>query len=107
MAAIDGLGAIGASAYMAFPKEEQYGLTSQIRRSVVSIPSNIAEGHARNGKQEFIHFLGIASGSMAELTTQLMLANRFGYIPDIQIEQLLADCDKVGKMLSALKNSLR
>lgn len=60
----------------AFPKDEVYGLTSQIRRAVVSIPSNIAEGQSRMTSGEFIHFLGIARGSLAELETQIILAQR-------------------------------
>lgn len=63
-----------------FPKEEVYGLTSQIRRSVVSIPSNIAEGAARNSSKEFIQFLYIALGSLAELETQLLLSETLGFI---------------------------
>ena len=62
-----------------FPKEELYGLTSQLRRSAISIPSNIAEGAARSGDREFIQFLYIALGSLAELETQLIIANRIGY----------------------------
>lgn len=61
-----------------FPKEEQYGLTSQMRRAAVSVPSNIAEGAARNTSKELIYFLGISIGSLAELDTQLDLATRLG-----------------------------
>lgn len=89
-----------------FPKEELYGLTSQTRRSAVSIPSNIAEGHARNTKGEYLQFLGVASGSLAELVTQLILAQRFNYLTEDHLSVLLAQCDKVGKMLSSLKKSL-
>lgn len=67
-----------------FPKEEIYGLTSQIRRAVVSIPSNIAEGAARNSTKEFIQFLYIALGSCAELDTQLIIAKELGYINEDQ-----------------------
>ena len=63
-----------------FPKEELYGLTSQIRRSAVSVPSNIAEGAARSGSAEFIRFLYISLGSLSELETQLIIAERLGYI---------------------------
>lgn len=63
-----------------FPKQEMYGLTSQIRRSAVSIPSNIAEGAGRNSDNEFKHFLGIASGSSYELQTQLIISNRLNLI---------------------------
>ena len=64
-----------------FPREEQFGLTSQMRRAAISVPSNIAEGAARNGTKELIHFLGIATGSLAELDTQLALAVRLGHCP--------------------------
>jgi len=67
------------------PKEEIYTLTSQIRRSAISIPSNIAEGAARNSKKEFIQFLYIALGSAAELETQLIVAKELGYIKDLNI----------------------
>ena len=63
-----------------FPKEELYGLTSQIRRSAISIPSNIAEGAARQSRKEFIQFLHIASGSVSELETQVLLAARMGFV---------------------------
>lgn len=63
-----------------FPREELYGLTSQIRRSAVSYPSNIAEGAARSSKKEFIHFLYIALGSLSEVETQLIIAEKLGYI---------------------------
>src|SRR5208337_5175176 len=68
-----------------FPKEEIYGLTSQIRRAAVSIPSNIAEGAARNSHKEFIQFLYIALGSVAELETQLLLARELGLVKDITL----------------------
>jgi len=68
-----------------FPKEEIYTLTSQIRRSAISIPNNIAEGAARNSKKEFIQFLYIALGSAAELETQLIVAKELGYIKDLNI----------------------
>ena len=67
----------------AFPKEEIYGLTSQIRRAVVSVPSNIAEGCARKSATETIHFLYIAIGSLAEVETQIIISNRLGYISGI------------------------
>lgn len=66
-----------------FPKEEIYGLTSQIRRAVVSVPSNIAEGCARSSTAETIHFLYIAIGSLAEAETQIVISNRLGYLDDI------------------------
>lgn len=86
-----------------FPKEEIYGLSSQIRRCVVSIPSNIAEGAGRNSKKEFSHFLSIALGSSFELDTQIILAQRIGY----KIESLvLSEINHIQNMIYKLKQSL-
>jgi len=87
-----------------FPKEEKYGLKSQMRRSSVSVPSNIAEGAGRNTKGEFRQFLGIAVGSLFELETQLLLAERFKYIREINQE--LENIESLKKMLSGLQRSL-
>jgi len=87
-----------------FPKEEIYGLTSQIRRSAVSIPSNIAEGSARNSTKEFIQFLYIALGSAAELETQLILSNNLGFLTDLSI---LEDLGRVRSQLINLIKSLK
>lgn len=81
-----------------FPKEEKYGLTSQIRRSAVSIPSNIAEGAGRNTDGEFRNFLGIASGSSNELFTQLILSHRLNLISEDKITHLIKDLIEVQKM---------
>ncbi len=89
-----------------FPKYETYGLASQIQRSAVSLPSNIAEGQGRNSNKEFNHFLGIALGSLAELETQLILAQHFGYITEEEISPALRNSDEIGKMLKGLKKSL-
>lgn len=88
-----------------FPKSEIYGLTSQIRRSAVSIPSNIAEGHSR-GKKEFIQFLRIAFGSGAELETQLLIALKIKYLTEKQYEDLMFLLEEVMKMLNGLISSL-
>lgn len=85
-----------------FPKEEMYALSSQVKRAAVSVPSNIAEGHDRNSDKEFCQFLCIARGSLAELETQLIIANNLGYIDKDVVEKVLKDCDEVGKMLNAL-----
>jgi four helix bundle protein len=89
-----------------FPKHETYGLASQIQRSAVSVPSNIAEGHGRNSPKEFNHFLGVSSGSLAELETQLMLAQQFGYLTEDEIVLPLQLSDEIGKMLKGLQKSL-
>ena len=81
-----------------FPREEKYGLTTQIRRSAVSIPSNIAEGAGRNTDGEFKNFLGIASGSSNELLTQLILSHRLNLIEEEKITTLLKDLIEVQKM---------
>lgn len=90
-----------------FPKEELYGMISQIRRSAVSIPSNIAEGQGRNSKNEFVHFLGIAQGSLRELETQIILSERVEYISKKDKEDFLASSKQVGIFLAKLKSSLK
>ncbi|MCK4306919.1 four helix bundle protein [candidate division WOR-3 bacterium] len=89
-----------------FPSEERYGLTSQIRRASISIPSNIAEGYSRKHLQEYIHFLWIAYGSGAELETQLMLSKDIGYLNEEDFNDLILDYREVERMLSALAKSL-
>ena len=89
-----------------FPKAEEYRITSQILRSVVSVPANIAEGHARSGTREFLHFLSIASGSLAETETLLLLASRTGLAPEPGISKAMALADEVGRMIAALKKRL-
>ncbi len=89
-----------------FPKQEIYGLTSQIRRAAVSIPSNIAEGSARSGTKELLYFLNIARGSVAELETQLILSEKRRYIDNSQIEKLFLITDSIGKMLTKLYKTL-
>ena len=86
------------------PKEENYALADQMRRSVVSIPSNIAEGFERQSTKEYIHFLSIANGSKAELITQVEICKMLGYVENItQIENL---CEEIGKMLNATIKTL-
>ena len=89
------------------PKEETYGLSDQMRRAAVSIPSNIAEGHGRDSRNEFVHFLSIAQGSRAELETQLEICSRLGYAADQQLKSALALSEEVEKMLYALIRKLR
>jgi four helix bundle protein len=88
-----------------FPKEEMFGLTSQIRRAAVSIPSNIAEGYGRQSKGDYVHFLKIAQGSAAELETELILATEIGLLSKGPSEQLLRELDEVKKMLYSLIRS--
>ncbi len=90
-----------------FPKEEMYGLSSQIKRAAVSVPSNIAEGHDRNSDKEFCQFLCIARGSLAELETQLIIASKLEYLNEISINEILRDCDEIGKMLNALIKKIK
>jgi four helix bundle protein len=89
-----------------FPKEELYVLTAQIRRAAVSVPSNISEGHARQGR-EFVYFLSIARGSLAELETQLQLAIELGYSSEDQVAHLLSLLDEVRRMCIALASKVR
>jgi four helix bundle protein len=89
-----------------FPKEELYGLTSQIRRSVVSVPSNIAEGYGRKTTQEYIQALYIAYGSISELETQILLAGDLGYIKAENLGKLKKDMGDVERMLMGLIKSL-
>lgn len=89
-----------------FPSEERFGLSSQIRRAAVSIPSNIAEGHGRKSTASYLNFLAIAFGSLMELETQIQIAVRLDYIYEEKAIALLAQTDEIGKMLSGLKRSL-
>ena len=90
-----------------FPVEERFGMTSQVRRAATSIPANIAEGAERHGPREFLQFLSIASGSLAETETFLILALRLNLAKSGQIDALLAQSEEVGRMLNGLKRSLR
>lgn len=90
----------------AFPKDEIYGLTSQIRRAAVSIPANIAEGYGREQTGSFIQFLRIAQGSTRELETHLIIAKRLEMFSDETSQQLLSDCERTSKMLRTLIRSL-
>ena len=90
----------------AFPNEEKFGLVAQMRRAVVSIASNIAEGAARQGKGEFRNFLSMAQGSLSELDTQLEISVRLGYLKAEGIEELSVLLVRIDKMLTALIQSL-
>jgi four helix bundle protein len=90
----------------AWPKEEIYGLTSQVRRAVVSVPSNIAEGQGRNSEKEFLHHLYIAYGSLCEVETQLLVAQRLDYLNSDTTRHLLTTSAEVGRLLNGLTRYL-
>jgi four helix bundle protein len=90
----------------ACPKEELFGLVSQMRRSAVSVPSNIAEGQGRKSTKEFMHHLSIAHGSVCEMETQVLLAGRIGFLSKAQVDQVLANAAEVGRLVNGLYNSL-
>ncbi|HET7842437.1 MAG TPA: four helix bundle protein [Terriglobia bacterium] len=89
-----------------FPKSETYGLSSQLQRAAVSIPSNIAEGQALKQTPAYMRHLSIASGSVAELETQIEIARRLGYLP-VECKPLFQRMNEVGRLLSGLRRSLR
>lgn len=90
-----------------FPREEMFGLTSQIRRASTSIPANIAEGYGRENRREFIQFLRIAQGSLKELETHVLLATQLKMANADTASSLLGDCESLGKMLRALIRKLQ
>ena len=90
-----------------FPSDEKYGLVSQIRRSAVSIASNIAEGAGRNSNKEFLHFLSIAHGSCYELQTQLILSQKLKIVSDVNIEKLISDITEIQKMNYKFQDTLK
>lgn len=91
----------------AFPSDERFGLTSQMRRAAVSIPSNIAEGAGRGSAKDFSQFLSIATGSAYELETQLLLAAEFGYINEASLQTIAAELTELQKMLYSFQKSLQ
>ena len=90
-----------------FPDDEKFGLISQMRRSSISISSNIAEGAGRNSKKDFNNFLGISHGSSCELGTQLIIAQRINFIDQVTLESMLKEIDEIQKMNWSLKKSLK
>jgi four helix bundle protein len=90
-----------------FPGEERYGLTNQLRRASVSVPSNIAEGQARFSPREFHHFLSQARGSLVEIETQLLIARDLKYLQPAKADNLLATADELGRVLNGLIASIK
>ena len=90
-----------------FPKTEQFGLTSQMRRAVISIPSNLAEGSSRRSTHEFIRFINIATGSLAELETQLTAAKLLGFVSQETEQSAIAQCNEISRILQGLHDSLQ
>jgi four helix bundle protein len=90
-----------------FPRDETYGLTSQMRRAAVSVPSNIAEGRGRFSHKELVQYLLNARGSLLELETQIILANRLGYVSADRTENLTKTVEETARMLNALMNTIK
>lgn len=88
------------------PKEELYGLTSQVRRSVAAIPSNVAEGHGRSSRKEYAYFISVAKGSTMETQTFIELTVRLGYLQKSEISSAVALLDEIERMLRALHERL-
>ncbi|MDT5123112.1 MAG: hypothetical protein QOC96_2594 [Acidobacteriota bacterium] len=93
-------------AVRAFPKEEIYGLTSQLKRAAVSVPSNIAEGQGRKSTREFLHHLSIAYGSLMEVETQILIAVRLDYLSQQDAERIIERTSEVGRLINGLSNAL-
>ena len=89
-----------------FPEDEKYGLISQLRRASVSVPSNIAEGHARDSIKDYMRFLSMAAGSLAEIETQIRLSVILGYVNDADINEILDLNEKTLRMLRNLQRAL-
>lgn len=89
-----------------FPRSEIYGLTSQLQRAAVSIPSNIAEGHQRQYRKEFLQHLSIAYASLAELETDIEIARRLDYIAEDQTNNVFAQASEIGRMINGLRKSI-
>ncbi len=90
-----------------WPNEDLYGLTSQVRRAAVSIPSNVAEGQGRVSPKEFAHHLSIAHGSLREVETQLLIAHRLKYMDQSTLQRLMQQASEVGRLLQGLMRSMR
>jgi four helix bundle protein len=89
-----------------FPKEELFGLTNQLRRAAVSVPSNMAEGQGRRTTRDFLNFLSIARGSLQEVETQVLIAERLGYLAEHECREALALSDEISRLISGLCSAL-
>ncbi|MBN1489630.1 MAG: four helix bundle protein [Phycisphaerae bacterium] len=85
-----------------FPPDERFGLTSQLRRCAVSVPSNIAEGYARNSSGDYVRFLRVAAGSLYEMETQIEVAKNLGYLDAVRFEATVGSTGEIGRMLGSL-----
>ena len=90
-----------------FPNEEKFGLTSQVRRASVSIPTNIAEGAARTSNKEFAHFLSISQGSASEVATEILIAAKLGFIEKESFAEISAKLNEIGRMITGLRNHIK
>ena len=90
-----------------FPKEEMYGITSQLRRAALSVPTNIVEGYSRKGDKELAHFINISLGSMAETKYLVYFAHRLGYLPDSEYNEITSGYEALGKKLWRFYEKLR
>ncbi|MES1157377.1 MAG: four helix bundle protein [Alphaproteobacteria bacterium] len=95
------------AATRAWPKDELYGLTSQVRRSATSVAANIAEGYGRENKGSYVQFLKVAQGSLKELETHLIIAERIGIVQTDAANRLLGQCESIGKLLRALMRKVQ
>ena len=91
----------------AFPKDELFGMTSQIRRAAASVPANIAEGHGREHTKEFLHHLSIARGSLKELETHLLLCQQVVLLKEAELPRLMSLCERISQMTARLRQSLK
>ncbi len=89
-----------------FPPREEFGLSTQLRRAAVSVPSNIAEGQGRSTSRDFVHFLSISNGSLQELETQIILASRLNYLDEFRLTRILDQSGEVGRLINGLAKSL-
>jgi four helix bundle protein len=89
-----------------FPSQERFGLTNQMRRAAVSVPSNIAEGQGRGSTRDFLNFLGIARGSLQELETQILIAGRLKFLSESAVDELSRSAAEVSRIIGGLRNAL-